>query len=125
MAATFGGNPIFGLLTACQATMNPLATQVESFFGVPGTLSKFGGTRGLTIMLEGVLFDSDLASLNADEQNLLSFADGVARTFVDQRGRTFTNVLFNGEYTPRADGPHPTNFGWCLAYSMTLRGLTP
>ena len=122
--ATYGGVPIFGLVTRFVATLNPNARQVTAFPGVNGVLSKFLGTRGGTFEIGGVLYNTDMASVNIAEQILLSYADGAARTLTDVRGRSFANVVFDGEYTPAPDGPHPYANGWILAYSMRMHGLT-
>jgi hypothetical protein len=123
---TYGGQAVFGLVTSCVATLNQVATQKEEFAGVNGRLSKFLGTRGTTVRVRGLLNDSDLASLNADEQILLSFADGVARQLVDVRGRPFNNMLFEGDYDPDPRGPvRLAGGGWGLEYTMTFVGLTP
>jgi hypothetical protein len=123
---TYGGQAVFGLVISCVAKLNPVRTQKEMFAGVNGMLSKFCGTSGTTVMIHGFLNDVDLFSLNADEQVLLSFADGVARQLVDVRGRSFDNMLFEGDYSPDPEGPiRIAGGGWGLSYTMTFVGLTP
>jgi hypothetical protein len=122
--ATYGGVAIFGLVESFVATVNPVARQVTAFPGVNGLLSKFLGSRGTTYRIRGVLNDNSLGALNADEQVLLSYADGIARTLTDVRGRSFSNVVFDGEYDPDPMGPRPTDTGWALRYTMIMHGLT-
>jgi hypothetical protein len=124
MNPTFGGSSIFG--TACHVvhSPHPVALQKDGFFGVPGMTSLFGGGRGRAFEITGVLVAADLPGVIAAEGALLSYADGVARTFVDTQGRAWPNVLFEGEYQPSPGGPKPTDFGWCLPYRCVLHGLT-
>lgn len=134
---TFGGNPIFGLACKMQMIPHPCANQVESFFGVPGQLSVFAGSRGRMFQVEGVLFEFDLATLNFDEGVFTpgiagSFADGIARPLFDTRGRTWANVIYLGEYQPDPMGPKPAvcNLGSgnvagiCLPYKAVFHGLS-
>jgi hypothetical protein len=98
ITATYGGVPIFGLAVKIEQVPMQCAQQVEAFFGVPGMLSVFGGSRGRTFQVSGVLFDVDLVTLNADEDIFTpgvsgNMADGVARSLVDTRGRTWVNVV--------------------------------
>jgi hypothetical protein len=122
---TLDGIPVFGLVTNVVAPTMPSAHQEEAFGGTNGVLNKFGGTRGFTVTITGVLNDSSLDALNADEQILLSYDDGVARQLVDTRNRVFNNCVFRGEYSPDPMGPKPMagGEGWCLKYTMTFRGL--
>jgi hypothetical protein len=124
MNPTFGGSSIFG--TACHVvhSPHPIALQKDGYFGVTGMTSLYGGGRGRTFEVTGVLVGTTLANVIAAEGILLSYADGIARTFVDTQGRAWPNVIFEGEYQPSPTGPKPTDFGWCLPYRCILRGLT-
>lgn len=124
MNPSFGGSSVFG--TACHVVHvpHPIALQKDGFFGVTGMTSLFGGGRGRTFEVSGVLVGSDLPSVIEAEGVLLSYADGIARTFVDTQGRTWPNVIFQGEYQASAEGPKSTDFGWCLPYRCILHGLT-
>lgn len=124
MNPMFGGEYLFG--TACHVVHAPHATaeQQASFFGVTGMTSLFGGGRGRVFEVSGLFVGSDLAAVFGGESALLSFADGIARTFIDTQGRAWPNVIFKGEYTPSPDGPKATDFGWCLPYRCILHGLT-
>lgn len=124
MNPSFGGSSIFG--TACHVVHlpHPAAVQKDEYFGQPGMASLFGGGRGRIFEVTGVLVGPDLPTVIAAEAALLTYADGVARTFVDTQGRAWANVIFEGEYRPSSEGPKPTDFGWCLPYRCILHGLT-
>jgi hypothetical protein len=121
---TYGGVPLFGLVTSMVHNAHPCAQQVDTFFGVPGNIALFGGSRGRVFMISGVLADVDIPSLNADEALIHSFADGIARTLGDTRGRFWPNVVFLDEFQPDPMGPRPTDVGWCLPYRLVMHGLT-
>jgi hypothetical protein len=120
---TLGGFPIFGTACHVEHLPRPTAHQYESFFGVDGTISLYGGSRGRTFEIFGVFVDSDLPSVLAQEALLLTYADGIARTFTDTHGRSWSNVIFQGEYQPNPDGPKITDLGWCLPFRCTLHAL--
>ncbi len=124
MNPSFGSAFIFG--TACHVVHvpHPVALQKDGFFGVTGMTALFGGGRGRTFEIAGVLVGSDLPGVIAAEGSLLSYADGIARTLVDTQGRSWPNVIFEGEYQASSEGPKSTDFGWCLPYHCILRGLT-
>jgi hypothetical protein len=121
---TYGGIPMFGLVTSFQATQNPTAQQIDAFFGVEGQLGLFGGARGHVFMIAGTFEEENIETLNADEAAIETFADGVARTLTDTRGRAWPNVIYKGEYAPDAMGPRPTDIGWASSYRLTMHGLT-
>ena len=111
----------------------PAAQQQEAFFGVPGMLSVFGGSRGRTFQISGVLYDIDLGTLNADENVFTpgvdsSVADGIARTLFDTRGRSWSNVVYLGQFQPDPMGPRPAVWagsgGWALPYRAVFHGLS-
>src|SRR5262245_18886205 len=112
MNPSFGGSSVFG--TACHVVHIPhlVALQRDGFFGVTGMTSLFGGGRGRTFEVTGVLVGSNLPSLISAEGALLACADGIARTFVDTQDRAWPNVIVEGEYQHSAEGPKPTDFGW-------------
>ena len=76
---TFGGNPIFGLAVEIDQQA-ARAEQTDAFFGVPGVVSLFGGTRGRRFIITGVLYNVDLPSVAGDEGLFLA---GVAGSYVD------------------------------------------
>lgn len=130
---TYGGDAIFGLAVHIEMVPVPCAQQAESYFGVDGVLSVFGGSRGRTFSVSGVLFDLDIPSLNGDEALFTpgasgSLADGVARELFDTRGRTWDNVIYLGAFTPDPMGPRPAHWagtsGWALPYRAVFHGLS-
>jgi hypothetical protein len=95
------------------------------WFGINGQQTLFGGTRGRTFMISGVLAGESLLDINNAETALLSYADGLPHTLVDNRGRTWSNVIFRGEYQPSAEGPKPlAGGGWCLPFKCVLEAMT-
>lgn len=122
---TLDGNPIFGEAVNVQHTPHPNAQQINEFFGVNGNQSLFGGSRGRSFRISGVLTAANIPTLNVCESTLLSYADGLPHTLVDNRGRTWMNVIFGGVYVPCSQGPYPlASGGWCLSYRLEMTGLT-
>jgi hypothetical protein len=122
---TLDGNPIFGDAVCVQHTPHPNSQQINEFFGINGQQTLFGGTRGRTFVISGVLSAPDIPTLNAVEATLLSYADGLTHTLVDNRGRSWFNVIFAGVYVPSSQGPCPVaGGGWCLPYRLVMTGLT-
>ena len=122
---TLDGNTIFGTAVSVAQSPHPNAQQINHYFGIDGQQTLFGGTRGWSFIISGVLSASSLTALNGAEATLLSYADGLAHTLVDNRGRVWPNVIFRGEYTPSPAGPRPlAGGGWCLPYRLVMEGLT-
>ena len=109
---TYDGANIFGAAVQFQQVANPNAQQNNAFFGVSGTQTLFGGSRGRMFLIRGLLLGASIDDLNSAEAVFQSYADGIARTLVDPRGRTWSNVIFRGEFTPDSRGPYPTSSGW-------------
>ena len=125
MPTTLDGSPVFGLATNVVHTPHPNAQQMNEFFGVNGVQTLFGGARGRTFLVSGVLVADDIATINVYEALLLSSADGLPHTLIDNRGRVWENVIFRGEYQPFEQGPRLlANGGYCLPYKLTMMGLT-
>ena len=121
---TFGGTNIFGVCVRVQHLPNADSEQVNNFFGVTGTQSLYGGGRGRVFEIRGLLVGEDIPTVVAAEQNLLSYADGVARDFVDTNGTDWPSVKFKGEYKQDPGGIMPcTPWGFARGYSLVLRGL--
>src|SRR5690348_770772 len=89
MAATYGGAAIFGYAVSMQHMLNPPAEQLNGFFGLSGVSSLFGGLRGRVFAVKGLWFGASLGDLNAAEAAYVTYVDGIARTLVDTRGRSF------------------------------------
>ncbi len=94
---TYNGENIFGSAVQFQHVVHPRAQQVNAYFGVSGTQVLDGGGRGRSFSIRGILTAPTFAGLNAAEAQFANFADGVARTLVDPRGRAWSNVVFKGE----------------------------
>lgn len=124
---TYDGSAIFGSCCKVQMIASANAQQVDAFFGLSGTRTLYGGGRGRIFTISGVLFESDIATLNDDEDLIMTYADGIARTFVDSRGRAWPQVIFKGEFSPDPIGPRPAVFngssGWALPFKCVLYGL--
>jgi hypothetical protein len=121
---TYDGANIFGAAIQFQQVAHPNAQQYSSFFGVSGTQTLFGGGRGRMFLIRGILLGSSIDDINSAEATILNYADGIARTLIDPRGRTWSNVIFRGEFTPDSHGPYPTASGWALPYKAIFHGLT-
>jgi hypothetical protein len=122
---TLDGSPVFGVAVHVQHNPHPNAQQMNEFFGINGMQTLFGGQRGRTLLISGVLVGDTIADINASEAALLSFADGLAHTLIDDRGRVFDNVIFKREYQSFEQGPRLlAGGGWCLPYKLTMTGLT-
>jgi hypothetical protein len=123
--ATIDGSPVLGLAVHVQHNPQPNAQQMNEFFGINGIQTLFGGQRGRTLLVSGVLVGNTVDDINASEAALLNFADGLPHTLVDDRGRTFQNVIFKGEYQSFEQGPRAlAGGGWCLPYKISMTGLT-
>ena len=106
-------------------TPHPNVQQLNEFFGVNGVQTLFGGVRGRTFLISGVLVGDFVTDINNAEALLLSYADGLPHTLVDNRGRVWSNVIFRGEYQPFEQGPRLlAGGGYCLPYKLTMMGLT-
>lgn len=120
---TYNGENIFGVATRCRHVVNPRAQQVDSYFGVNGVRVLDGGGRGRTFQVRGVLVGASMAELADAEARFADYADGVARVFVDSRGRSWSSVVFRGEFFADPSGPYPVSGGWGLPYRATFHGL--
>ncbi len=121
---SYDGAQIFGAAVRIVHLPQANAQQIDSFMGVNGSVALFGGSRGRTFEITGVFVASDLSGVLAAEALLLSYADGIARTLIDPIGRSFPNVIFEGQYSPNPEGTKPTDFGYCLPFRCVFRGLT-
>jgi hypothetical protein len=121
---TYGGVNIFGAATQFQHVAHPNAQQINTFFGVTGTQTLYGGGRGRMFLVRGILLGSTLTDLNGAEALFQSYADGISRALVDPRGRSWLNVIYRGEFVPDTRGPYPTAGGWALPYRAVFHGLT-
>jgi hypothetical protein len=123
--ATLDGNLVLGTATTIQMSTIPNAQQMTQYFGVDGQQTIFGGTRGRTFRISGVLYGVNLLTINAVETALLNYADGNTHVLIDDRGRVWPNVVFFGEYTPFPQGPRQQADGsFLLPYTAVMHGLS-
>ena len=118
-----GSGTLFGVATSVHYGQNQAVRQENQFFGLTGTQSLHGGTRGTPIQVKGVLVGSTIEDVGAAEQLLNSYVDGVPRTFVDNFSRTYDNVVVTGFVVPDPIGIKPCQVGWCMPYTITLQWL--
>jgi hypothetical protein len=121
---TYNGVNLFGAAVRIQHLPRPHAQQWNTYFGVSGAQALHGGGRGRVFVISGILLSPTLEGLNAAEGAFHNYADGVARMLVDNRGRSWPNVIFRGEFTPDPRGPQVTPSGWALPYRAIFYGLT-
>ena len=121
--ASYGGAQCLGFAVHVAVRRAKASCDRVSFFGVNGTFSVFGGSRGSVFEVSGVLWGVGVAELLAVEGLLYSMGDGVGRYLIDDVGRTWSDVIFLGEYVPHPDGPKWTDDGVCLPYSARFYGL--
>ena len=121
MAATFGGDAIFGRSVVITVLPNPNEVQRTAFPGVGGTFQMTFGSRGRRFLVRGLLFGTDYTALMTARDHFLSYADGVARVLVDTIGYSWPMVVFNGDFRP---GRYRTNSaGVFLEYDAVFEGL--
>jgi hypothetical protein len=123
---TLNGSPVFGLAVRVQYQPRPSAQQINTFFGINGVTLVWGGSRGRTFTVSGVLVGADIPSLAQAEAILTSYDDGIARIFTDTWGRAWPAVVFSGQYQPDPQGPQILCDGsgsWGLPYRCTLYSL--
>lgn len=126
--ATYGGSAIFGPVNKIKGIKNPNAAQINQFFGINGQQQLFGGSRGWNIFAQGLFFGVNELDVVAVEGNFLSYADGRARDLVDNQGRTFIQVVYDGTYEPDDNGIMPCilpayGYGYCQMYKAVFRSL--
>lgn len=119
---TLGGSAIFGLAITVQMVEAEPAMQVDSFFGLDGTVSLFGGTRGRTFVVRALMVGADASGLAANLQALWNHNDGVGRVLVDSLGIAWPDVVYRGF---RQEGPIQWlagGAGLALPYTVILEG---
>ena len=122
---TYGGSPIFGTAVRIRHNPNPSAQQIDAFFGQTGQLGLFGGGRGRMFLIQGVFVEETVADIGADLGNIMSYQDGIARSLSDTMGRTWSNVIFEGQLQEDPAGPVAGAGGvWVMSYKMSMRGLS-
>ena len=80
--ATLDGSPVFGLAVKVQHSPHPNAQQMNAFFGINGVQTLFGGQRGRTLLISGVLVGNTIGDINAAENALLGNVQRVTHEIV-------------------------------------------
>jgi hypothetical protein len=122
--ALYDGANLFGPSAYCREIPNETAFQKNEFFGVDGTASLYGGQRGRMFEVKGILVDQSATSgptLVAQIQTLRSYDDGIGRTFVDNLGIAWSEVVFR-QWTP-GERIINTQFGPALEFTVLFEGL--
>lgn len=120
----YDGSPsLFGVATNVTYGPIPAVRQENQFFGLDGTQSLHGGIRGTQINVRGVLVGETIDDVGDAQVLLNSYVDGVGRTFVDNFGRSYANVLVTSFVIPDPVGIKPCNFGYAMPYTITLQWL--
>ncbi len=90
---TYDGGAIFGRAVKVKMLANPSASQISEYFGVGGQQSSYGGSRGRTFLVEGLIFsyDGDPAAQTA---LILSYDDGIGRVFYHDFWGTWPGVIY-------------------------------
>lgn len=122
MPAYFGGTNIFGTAIQCRRVDHPPANQVITFFGVNGTVTVFGGSRGRLWNIQGVLVGVNSLDIAAQEALIDTYNDGLARVFTDTYGTNWAAVVYRGGYQ-QTEKPGFTENGIVQPYRMSLHGL--
>lgn len=109
--ATYNGSSIFGYGVQINTVTNPLAVQLNAFFGLNNQQLMMGGLRGRYTTVQGVLYGSSAANLNTAIGLFESYVDGVARTLVDTFGNAWPQVILErfepfGKIRQHADGSY-------------------
>lgn len=113
--ATYGGASVFGGSVTVEMTPAPSESQVSAFFGVSGTFSTFGGTRGRSFRVTGLLGGATPEAVAAARDTLLSYDDGIGRVLYDPvENVSWPQVVFTGAF--RWTGP----FGAAATAGSTL-----
>lgn len=117
----YGGSQLFGRSVSIRMEPNPSKKVYTEFFGLDGLYMQFGGSRGRTFFVQGLLAANSDAALTNAIALMLSYDDGVARELVDTRGLTWPQVVFD-HWSPGERFLHG-NGSALLEYRMTFTGL--
>lgn len=124
--ATFDGQFVFGVAVRVKHVPNAAAIQEAAYCGANGVVSSYGGGRGRIFQVQGLFVGDSRASCAANESIMLSFADGLGHTLVDNLDNIWTDVIFKGEIDTLDGGPirgTSGGYAWFWPYKLLLRGL--
>jgi hypothetical protein len=124
--ASYAGQSIFGYAVNIVHIPNPTIQQNNSFFGINGMMTIYGGSRGRRFDVTGLFWEPDALSVRVFDETLMqSFADGIPRTLVDSYGYAWPNVIFQGELQLGRVSFNPNGLGGvAIEYKATFHGLT-
>ncbi len=114
---------LFGAATQVVFNPQPAVVQGNEFFGLNGTQQLHGGTRETMIQVRGVLSGPTIDDVVGAEMLLNSYVDGIGRTFIDNFGRGYDNVVVAGYLTPDPIGIRPSSAGYSMPYTVLLKWL--
>lgn len=129
MDISLDGENLFGVALEFRHLPAASALQINTFFGVAGTQSIDGGTRGRVFEIRGLFYGPSVASVWDAVNTLESYADGTPRTLAVSYpdGGTFSwvNVVYANEWQPIGRPYMEVVTGmFTVEYKMVLRGLT-
>lgn len=115
---TYDGVNLFGYAVKTRMIQNPSAAQINEFFGVTGTQSLYGGGRGRTFLIDGVLTAPDYPTLQTLIGQILSYDDGIGRVFYHPVYGTWGSVVFR-----KFEPGERIIWGCALPYKAQFDGL--
>ena len=124
--AYLDGQNIFGGAISVMEQPTASDCQVNAFFGVNGVQALFGGTRGRTFFIKGVLGGPTQMSVQDSRDVIDSFDDGLFHVLVDTAGNGWQNVQYLSEFTWESDR-YFYSFGvqaWVRPYKLIMHGRT-
>jgi hypothetical protein len=128
MPASLDGSPVFGSAVQIQETPADIAVQLNTYFGVDGQQSLFGGQRGRSFSVRGIFLASSPLQVEQLKQQLLSFSDGLTHTLIDTFGNEWVNVVVTGPFSwqglMRPMATHGTQLEFGRPYTLQMLGLT-
>jgi hypothetical protein len=119
---TYDGQDIFGFSVTCAMEQAPSEVQLNSFFGTSGVQSLWGGGRGRTFHVSGLMVGPDATALAAARDLMLSYDDGIARDLVDTYGYTWPRVVFVQMRPTSRVERLAGGLGLCFTYQAVFAG---
>lgn len=117
----YDGVPLFGRSVKVRHEQNPSKKTYTEFYGLHGLFMTYGGSRGRTFFVEGVLYAVDDPTLDNWVATFLSYDDGIGRVLEDTRGQQWPEVVFE-RFQP-GDRYMQGNDGALLEFRATFVGL--
>lgn len=120
--ATFGGASIFGRAVKVSTVRDPVERQENGYSGLNGVESLSLGSRGGMTTVIGLLTGAATSDLEAAEETIRSYNDGIARTLVDSYGISWVYVVLV-DYQPQGRIVRDPYRGYCRPYVARFRHL--